>query len=109
MNTRKRNRGGVPVRLSESKLKAIIAESMRKAMNEEASEQYSRREQYSRLYTLLYYKIGDATTGIDDFVGRALMSNELEPQVLQKLIKLRDASDVLQDIAHEVAGHLGWE
>ena len=104
MNTRKPNRGGVvPVRLSESKLKAIIAESMRKAMNEGASEQYS------RLYALLYYKIGDATTGIDDFVGRALMSNELEPQVLQKLIKLRDASDALQDIAHEVAEHLGWE
>ena len=35
MNTRKPNRGGKPVRLSESKLKAIIAESMRKVLKEE--------------------------------------------------------------------------
>lgn len=34
MNTRKSNRGGVPIRLSESKLKAIIAESVANILNE---------------------------------------------------------------------------
>lgn len=99
---RKTNRGGA-IRLSESKLKAIIAESMRKAMNEEASEQYS------RLYTLLYYKIGDVTSEVDDFVGRAFQWGEFKPETLQKLKELRGTSDALQNAAHEVAEHLGWE
>lgn len=38
MSIRKSNKGGVPVRLSESKLKAIIAESMKKVLKEEANE-----------------------------------------------------------------------
>lgn len=69
MSIRKPNRGWVPIRLSESKLKAIIAESIRSVLSESEGENVYTMEDWQRDGSL---KIHPGQTVSDDVVRELL-------------------------------------